>query len=120
MPVLLAGWSARVAVLLLLAQAQPGVMGVWALFIAYSATLALTEPAERSLIGDHADPRERGTAFGLYHLVSGLFVLPGSVLFGLLWQRFGSATAFLAAAIVTAVASMSMIAARPRRGRPAR
>ncbi len=41
-------------------------VGVWALFIAYSATLAVTEPAERSLIGDHADERERGTAYGLY------------------------------------------------------
>jgi MFS family permease len=115
MPVLLTGWSIRIAVLLLLALAQPGVFGVWALFIAYSATLAVTEPAERSLIGDHADPRERGTAFGLYHLVSGLLVLPGAVLFGLLWQSYGSATAFVAAAGMTVVAAVSMIAIGPRR-----
>lgn len=118
MPVLLAGWSGRVAVLLLLAFARPGVFGVWALFIAYSATLAVTEPAERSLIGDHADPRERGTAFGLYHLVSGLLVLPGAVLFGLLWERYGSATAFVTAAIVTAVAAAAMFAISPRRAQP--
>ncbi len=63
---------------------------VWVLFMAYSATLAVTEPAERSVIGDHAAAEERGTAFGLYHLASGLLVLPGAVLFGVIWERFGS------------------------------
>jgi MFS family permease len=91
-PVLLGGWSARVAVLLLLAFAHPSSgAAVWVMFIAYSATLAVTEPAERSLIGDHAAERERGTAFGLYHLTSGLLVLPGAVIFGRLWEVFGSA-----------------------------
>jgi MFS-type transporter involved in bile tolerance (Atg22 family) len=115
-PVLLGGWSARVAVLLLLAFAQPGAVGVWMLFIAYSATLAITEPAERSLIGDHADERERGTAFGLYHLTGGLLVLPGAVLFGALWQAFGSDVAFVSAAVVTAAAASVMLwFARPDR-----
>ena len=40
--------------------------------------LAFAEPAERSLVGDHADERERGTACGLYHLTAGLLVLPGA------------------------------------------
>lgn len=109
-PLLLGGWTARVIVLLVLALAEPGVIGIWVLFVAYSTTLAITEPAERSLIGDHADARERGTAYGLYHLMSGLLVLPGAVLFGLLWERYGSATAFLAAALVTAVAAAWMLA----------
>ena len=108
-PMLLGGWSARVAVLLLLAFAQPGALGVWVLFIAYAATLAVTEPAERALIGDHAAAGERGTAFGLYHLTSGLLVLPGALLLGGLWQAFGSATAFSAAAAVTAVAASVML-----------
>jgi len=108
-PLLLGGWSARVAVLLLLAFAQPGALGVWVLFIAYSATLAVTEPAERSLIGDHAAVSERGTAYGLYHLAGGLLVLPGAMLFGVLWQTLGSATAFAAAAAVTAAAAGMML-----------
>jgi len=113
-PLLLAGWSARVAVLLLLAFAEPGGVGVWVLFIAYSASLAVTEPAERSLIGDHAAASERGTAYGLYHLTGGLLVLPGAVLFGVLWQMFGSATAFAAAAAVTVLAAVVLIwLARP-------
>jgi MFS-type transporter involved in bile tolerance (Atg22 family) len=109
LPLLLAGWSARVAVLLGLAFLQPGPVGVWCLFIAYSATLAVTEPAERSLIGDHANAGERGTAFGLYHLTGGLLVLPGAVLFGALWEAFGSGVAFCGAALVTAAAGAVLL-----------
>ncbi|MFO1407526.1 MAG: MFS transporter [Steroidobacteraceae bacterium] len=108
-PVLLGGWAARVAVLLALATSNPGALGVWALFLAYAATLAVTEPAERSVIGDHAATAERGTAFGLYHLASGLMALPGAVLFGLVWERCGSGAAFAAAAAVTAVGAACMV-----------
>jgi MFS family permease len=115
-PLLLGGWTLRVAVLLLLAWSTPGLAGVWALFMAYSATLAITEPAERSVIGDHAAATERGTAFGLYHLASGLLVLPGAVIFGLIWQRFGSASAFAVSAAVTAAAALLMISLAGVRG----
>jgi MFS family permease len=109
-PVLMGGWTARVAVLLLLAYLQaPNAAIVWVLFIAYSATLAVTEPAERSLIGDHAAESERGTAYGLYHLTSGLLVLPGAVIFGAIWQGYGSSTAFAAAACITAGAAAGML-----------
>jgi MFS family permease len=108
-PLLAGGWSLRVIVLMLLATMSPGLAGTWALFIAYSATLAVTEPAERSLIGDHSAENERGTAFGLYHLASGLLVLPGGVLFGVLWQSFGSHAAFAAAAAVTLLAALLML-----------
>jgi MFS family permease len=109
-PVLLGGWTARVAVLTLLAvRPTPSPPLVWGLFVAYSATLAITEPAERSLIGDHADEHERGTAYGLYHLASGLLVLPGAVIFGALWQRYGSPVAFGAAAITTAAGALWML-----------
>ena len=93
LPLLLGGWLLRVIVLLLLAFLDPGIVGVWLLFMAYSATLAVTEPAERSVIGDHAAAEERGTAFGLYHLASGLLVLPGALALrrdlGALWVRRG-------------------------------
>ena len=119
-PLLLGGWALRVLVLLLLAFANPTGIGVWVLFMAYSATLAVTEPAERSVIGDHAAPEERGTAFGLYHLASGLLVLPGAVIFGLIWQRFGSTSAFIASAVVTAAAALLMISLAGSRGSAAR
>lgn len=113
-PVLLVGWSLRVLLLLLLAAVQPGGIWVWLLFVAYAASLATTEAAERSLIGEAAPRGLVATAYGVYHLVSGLFVLPGALVLGLVWQRFGSAPAFLAAATVTAGAAAAMIlASRP-------
>jgi MFS family permease len=121
-PLLLAGWGARVAVLVLLAWiAAPGIALVWVLFVAYSATLAITEPAERSIIGDHAAAHERGTAYGLYHLASGLLVLPGAVIFGSIWETMGSGPAFGAAALITACAAawMLLLQRPPRSAHPA-
>jgi MFS family permease len=121
-PLLLVGWAARVAVLVLLACiAAPGIALVWALFVAYSATLAITEPAERSIIGDHAAVHERGTAYGLYHLSSGLLVLPGAVMFGSIWETVGSGAAFGAAALITAFAAawMLLLQRPPRNAQPA-
>ena len=107
-PVLLAGWSLRVCALAALAGVAARGPVVWLLFLLYSATLAFTEGAERSLIGDFAPPAVRGTAFGLYHLASGILVLPGAVLFGLVWEHAGSTAAFAYAATVTALAAAGM------------
>lgn len=107
-PLLVVGWSARVAALLALALVPASGVGVWLLFLGYSASLVLTEPAERSLIGDAAPVALRGTAFGLYHLAGGLFVLPGAVVFGTLWERAGASTAFGLAAALTAVAALGL------------
>jgi MFS-type transporter involved in bile tolerance (Atg22 family) len=94
----------------LAALAPTGTASIWALFLAYAATLALTESAERSLVGDVAVPAQRGTAFGWYHLVSGLLLLPGALLFGALWEWAGPAVAFGTAAGVTLVAAGMLLA----------
>jgi MFS family permease len=108
-PVLVIGWACRVAALLLLAFADAAGATVWLLFLAYSASLAMTEPAERSVIGDYAPVNLRGTAFGLYHLASGVLVLPGAIMFGAIWQSFSSAYAFVTAAVITACAALALL-----------
>jgi MFS-type transporter involved in bile tolerance (Atg22 family) len=87
-----------------------GTWAVWALFLAYAGTLAMTESAERSLVGDVAAPAQRGTAFGWYHLVSGLLILPGAFIFGSLWEWAGSAVAFGTAAAVTLMGAIMLLA----------
>jgi MFS family permease len=110
LPVLIGGWSLRVLTLAALAwlQVDSG-WPIWMLFLAYAATLAMTESAERSLVGDIARPAERGTAFGWYHLMSGLLLLPGAFIFGSIWEWAGSASAFATAAGVTLVAALMML-----------
>lgn len=109
LPVVAAGWGGRIALLAAFAFAGDAPTTVWALFLAYAAALAATEGAERALVGDRAPAAKRATAYGLYHLVCGLFALPGALLFGLLWQAFGPRTAFLCAATLTALAAATLV-----------
>jgi len=103
-PVLIIGWGLRVGVLVALGLAGSGALTLWGLFLAYAATLALTEGAERALIGDHAPQNQRATAYGIYHMISGLLALPGAVLFGVVWEWLGEAAAFFTAATLTGLA----------------
>lgn len=65
----------------------------------------------------HAAPADlRGTAFGVFNLMSGLAMLAASVIAGLLWQGFGSARTFQAGALF---AALTLLALLPwRRGAP--
>ncbi len=66
---------------------------------------AVLEVAQRSLVADFVGPAKRGTAFGLYHTVVGVALLPASVVAGALWDRFGARAAFaLDAALALAAA----------------
>jgi len=109
LPILLIGWTGRIVLLVALGLSQGGGLTVWLLFLAYAGSLAFTEGSERALIGDHAPVGQRGTAFGLYHMVAGLLALPGALLFGALWQWLGQAVAFLTAAGLTTLAVLVLL-----------
>ena len=107
--VVVGGWSARVVLLVCLAILGNGLWSAWALLLVYAAAVASTEGAERALIGDVAPQENKATAFGAYHMLSGLCVLPGAVLFGGLWQLAGMRTAFITAAVLTVISSASLV-----------
>lgn len=109
LPVLVGGWAARVVVLLVLAATEVSGALAWGLFVAYAASLAINEAPERSLVGDLAPTGLRGTAYGVYHFVTGLLALPGAVLLGWVWQVMGAPQAFVLAAVLTTVAALSML-----------
>jgi len=109
LPVLAVGWGARVGILLALAWTPARPVAIWAAFLAHAASLAVTEGAERALIGDVAPPEQKATAFGLYHMVVGLAALPGALLFGSLWQWLGEATAFCSAAALTLSSTFALL-----------
>jgi MFS family permease len=110
LPVVVAGWGLRILMLLAIATASGTAWTIWLLFLLYAASVAVTEGAERALIGDLAPAAQRGTAFGLYHMLAGLLVLPGAVLFGVLWEMFSAGAAFFAAAALTAAAVVTLVA----------
>ena len=107
--VVIGGWGARVVLLALLALLGDGQWLPWALLLAYAAAVASTEGAERALIGDVAPAASKATAFGAYHMLSGLCALPGALLFGVMWQVAGMTTAFLTAAALTVISAAALV-----------
>lgn len=78
----------------------------WALFAVYGLYFGLTEGVEKALIADLSPSHLRGSAFGLYNLMIGIGALPASLLFGWIWQSFGSAAAFGTGAAFALAASL--------------
>jgi MFS family permease len=66
--------------------------------------MGLTQGILASLVADTAPTDLRGTAFGMFNLVTGLATLAASVVAGALWDAAGPQTTFLAGAIFTALA----------------
>jgi len=85
---------------------------IWALFVAYGLYHGLTEGPEKALVAELVPKAQWGGAFGVYYLVLGLCTLAASVLFGALWQGYGSYVAFLtsAALALAAVACLAVLA----------
>ena len=74
--------------------------------------MGLTQGLLASLVADTAPAELRGTAFGMFNLVTGIATLVASIIAGALWDAAGPAGTFLAGAIFTAVALMILPVAR--------
>jgi MFS family permease len=83
---------------------------VVALFLVYGLFAAATEGAERAFVADFVPPERRGTAFGWFHLAVGISALPASVVFGIVWSRYGAPAAFGVSACLAVAASGLLIA----------
>ncbi len=106
-PLLVAGWLVFALVYFGLGRAGDA-WQAWALFAAYGLYFGLTEGVEKALIADLAPADRRGSAFGWYNLTLGLGALPASLLFGVLWDRFGSPVAFGVGASLALLAAMGV------------
>jgi len=66
--------------------------------------MGLTQGLFAALVADTTPSRLRGTAFGVFNLVSGGAMLAASVLAGWLWDQYGAPATFWAGAGFTVVA----------------
>ena len=66
--------------------------------------MGLTQGLLATLIADAAPTDLRGTAFGFFHLATGVATFLASALAGGLWSLFGAPATFLAGAALTALA----------------
>jgi MFS family permease len=73
-------------------------VGLWGLHMGFSQGILA------SLVADTAPMELKGTAFGIFNLISGACMLIASVLAGGIWQTMGSENTFLMGALLAATA----------------
>lgn len=91
---------------------------IWLLFACYGLFYGLTEGVEKALVSDLSDAALRGAAFGWYNFAVGSGALPASLLFGLIWQRFGGVAPFLFGAALAGAAAVSLLLLVPQVATP--
>ncbi|MDI3393738.1 MFS transporter [Pseudomonas sp. V98_8] len=86
-------------------------VALWGLHMGFSQGILA------SLVADTAPMDLKGTAFGIFNLVSGVCMLIASVLAGAIWQSMGSVNTFLAGALLAATALFLLIAVERSKAR---
>ena len=109
---LLIGLALLVAADLLLATATAPLAAfigaaLWGLHMAF------TQGLFAKLVADNAPAELRGTAFGVFNLVSGGALLLASVVAGALWSVWGASATFAAGGVFAAVAALGLFFYRP-------
>ena len=81
------------------------IYGLVGWFLLYSTYAAAVEGSEKALVADLTPEPLRATAYGWHAAIQGFGALAAGMLFGLLWQFFGAATAFLVGASLALIAA---------------
>lgn len=79
--------------------------------------MAMTQGLLATMVADTAPADLRGTAFGMFNLVSGVALLVASGLAGLLWDRLGASATFGAGILFAALALAGVLVQSARHGR---
>jgi MFS family permease len=75
--------------------------------------MAFTQGLLSKLVADTAPANLRGTAFGIFNLVTGGALLLASVIAGSLWNVFGASATFVTGALFAALAAIGLLLYRP-------
>lgn len=100
----------------------PGLVGLFIGVALWGLFMGLTQGLLSALVADTAPADLRGTAFGIFNLVTGAALLLASTLAGVLWERFGPSATFEAGAVLAALAAaviaISRVGIGPDRTKP--
>jgi MFS family permease len=111
---LVSGYLTFAAVYCLFAFAHSAIL-IAAAFALYGFFTALTAGVERAFIAEIAPSELKGTMLGLHSTVTGIALLPASVIAGFLWTSFNDAVPFALGASLSACAAVTLaIFLRPR------
>jgi len=78
------------------------------LFILYGVYSALTDSSQKALVADLAGANMKGSAFGLYHSVLGITLLPASLIAGRLYDKVSASAPFLVGSALAFSAAVLM------------
>ncbi|MBU6960113.1 MFS transporter [Pseudomonas sp. CVAP len=81
-------------------------VALWGLHMGFSQGILAT------LVADTAPDELKGTAFGIFNLLSGVCLLIASVLAGWLWQTVGAQSTFITGAVLAALAMLLLMLRR--------
>ena len=91
-----------------------GILGVAIGVVLWGLHMGFTQGLLATLVADAAPAELRGTAFGMFNLVSGIALLAASIIAGALWDAAGPRGTFLAGAAFTAIALAGLFSVRGR------
>lgn len=83
----------------------------WLLFGFYGIYAAFSEGVEKAFVADLAPESQRATLMGLYATITGIGLLPASILAGYLWKAFGARAPFFCGAALGILAAFGLIIA---------
>lgn len=87
---------------------------MWLLFPLYGIYKGMSDGTQRAYLATLAPEDSKATAFGVYHTVSGVMLLPASVIAGFLWDSYGPAAAFAYGSALSFIAGAVFIAGREK------
>lgn len=105
---LILGLAILIAADLVLAFAS-GIMALAFGAVLWGLHMGFTQGLLATLIADTAPAELRGTAFGMFNLITGLALLAASIIAGALWDGFGPQATFLAGALFTALTGAGLL-----------
>lgn len=79
--------------------------------------MAFTQGLLSKLVADTAPSKLRGTAFGIFNMVSGIALLLASIIAGTLWSLAGASATFVAGALFAALAALGLLLFTPKAGK---
>jgi MFS family permease len=101
-----------VVVALAFALIPPTVVSIVALFALHAIFVAASEGVEKAVVAELAPKAQLGAAFGWFHLMRGVVILPGTAAFGFVWACSSPMVAFGLSAVIAAVSVMMLMLMR--------
>jgi len=92
----------------------PGLIGVAVGVMLWGLHMGFSQGLLSALVADTAPPELRGTAFGMFNLMTGVALLAASIIAGALWDALGPKATFLAGAALATLALMALMLSRAR------